>query len=106
MLGSRVWDLAFAVAKTILTERVLGSDMGVLSHIILVSPNIETPTFYHMGGCQNYGSFLGPYYIMALGGLVLGFLIIYLKGMRIMMLQLSGYYYRPSSSRRSVQISR
>ena len=29
----------------------------------------------------------------ALGGLVLGFLILYLKGMRIMMFQLSGFYY-------------
>ena len=31
---------------------------------------------------------------MVLGGLVLGSLIVYLKGMRIMMFQLSGYYYR------------
>ena len=31
---------------------------------------------------------------MALGGLVLGSLILYLKGMRIIMLQLSGFYYR------------
>ena len=30
---------------------------------------------------------------MALGGLVLGSLILYLKGMRIMMFQLSGFYY-------------
>ena len=30
---------------------------------------------------------------MALGGLVQGSLIVYLKGMRIMMFQLSGYYY-------------
>ena len=29
----------------------------------------------------------------ALGGLVLGSLILYLKGMRIMMFQLSGFYY-------------
>ena len=29
---------------------------------------------------------------MVLGGLVLGSLIVYLKGMRIMMFQLSGYY--------------
>ena len=29
---------------------------------------------------------------MALGGLVLGSLILYLKGMRIMMFQLSGFY--------------
>ena len=32
---------------------------------------------------------------MGLGGLVLGSLILYLKGMRIMMFQLSGYYYKP-----------
>ena len=31
---------------------------------------------------------------MALGGLVLGSLILYLKGMRIMMFQLSGFYYK------------
>ena len=31
---------------------------------------------------------------MALGGLVLGSLILYLKGMRIMMFQLSGFYHR------------
>ena len=31
---------------------------------------------------------------MVLGGLVLGSLIVYLKGMRIMMFQLSGYYYK------------
>ena len=31
---------------------------------------------------------------MALGGLVLGSLILYLKGIRIMMFQLSGFYYR------------
>ena len=31
---------------------------------------------------------------MALGGLVLGTLIHYLRGTRIMMLQLSGFYYR------------
>ena len=31
---------------------------------------------------------------MVLGGLVLGSLIVYLKGMRIMMFQLSGYYCR------------
>ena len=30
---------------------------------------------------------------MVLGGLVLGSLILYLKGMRTMMFQLSGYYY-------------
>ena len=30
---------------------------------------------------------------MALGGLVLGSLILYLKGMRIMMFQLFGFYY-------------
>ena len=30
---------------------------------------------------------------MALGGLVLGSLILYLKGMRIMMFQLCGFYY-------------
>ena len=30
---------------------------------------------------------------MALGGLVLGSLILYLKGIRIMMFQLSGFYY-------------
>ena len=29
-----------------------------------------------------------------IGGLVLGSLILYVKGMRIMMLQLSGFYYR------------
>ena len=29
---------------------------------------------------------------MALGGLVLGSLILYLKGMRLMMFQLSGFY--------------
>ena len=34
---------------------------------------------------------------MALGGLVLGSLILYLKGMRIMMFQLSGFYCRASS---------
>ena len=32
---------------------------------------------------------------MVLGGLVLGSLIVYLKGMRILMVQLSGYYYKP-----------
>ena len=32
---------------------------------------------------------------MALGGFVLGSLIIYLKGMRRMMFQLSGFYYKP-----------
>ena len=31
---------------------------------------------------------------MALGGLVLGSLILYLKGMRIMMFQLSGFYFK------------
>ena len=31
---------------------------------------------------------------MALGGLVLGSRILYLKGMRLMMFQLSGFYYR------------
>ena len=31
----------------------------------------------------------------ALGGLVLGSLMLYLKGMRIMMFQLSGVYYTP-----------
>ena len=31
---------------------------------------------------------------MALGGLVLGSLILYLRNMRIMMFQLSGFYYR------------
>ena len=31
---------------------------------------------------------------MGLGGLVLGSLILYLKGMRIMMFQLSGFYFR------------
>ena len=30
---------------------------------------------------------------MALGGLVLGSLILYLKAMRIVMFQLSGFYY-------------
>ena len=30
---------------------------------------------------------------MAIGGLVLGSLILYLKGMRILMFQLSGFYY-------------
>ena len=30
---------------------------------------------------------------MGLGGFVLGFPILYLKGMRIMMFQLSGFYY-------------
>ena len=30
---------------------------------------------------------------MALGGLVLGSLILYLKGTRIVMFQLSGFYY-------------
>ena len=34
---------------------------------------------------------------MALGGLVLGSLILYLKGMRRMMFQLSGFYCRASS---------
>ena len=33
---------------------------------------------------------------MALGGLVLGSLILYLKGMRIMMFQLSGFYINKS----------
>ena len=33
---------------------------------------------------------------MVLGGLVLGSLILYLKGMRMMMFQLSGYYYKGS----------
>ena len=31
---------------------------------------------------------------MALGGFVLGSPILYLKGMRLMMFQLSGYYYK------------
>ena len=31
---------------------------------------------------------------MALGGLVLGFLVLYLKGMRTMMFQLSGFYFK------------
>ena len=31
---------------------------------------------------------------MALGGFVLGSLILYLKGMRTMMFQLAGFYYR------------
>ena len=31
---------------------------------------------------------------MALGGFVLGSLILYLKGMRRMMFQLSGFYYK------------
>ena len=31
---------------------------------------------------------------MALGGLLLGSLILYLKGMRTIMFQLYGYYYR------------
>ena len=30
---------------------------------------------------------------MGLGGLVLGSLILYIKGMRILMFQLSGFYY-------------
>ena len=34
---------------------------------------------------------------MDLGGIVLGSLILYLKGMRIMMFQLSGFYYKVSS---------
>ena len=34
---------------------------------------------------------------MALGGLVLGSLILYLKGMRRMMFQLSGFYYMGAS---------
>ena len=34
---------------------------------------------------------------MGLGGLVLGSLIIFLKGMRRMMFQLSGFYYRVSA---------
>ena len=33
---------------------------------------------------------------MSLGGLVLGFLILYLKGRRIMLFQLAGSYYRVS----------
>ena len=33
---------------------------------------------------------------MGLGGFVLGSLILYLKGMRRMMFQLSGFYYRVS----------
>ena len=37
---------------------------------------------------------------MALGGFVLGSLIVYLKGMRIMMFQLSGYYYKGTLSRK------
>ena len=37
---------------------------------------------------------------MALGGLVLGSLILYLKGMRIMMFQLSGFYCRAYSKLR------
>ena len=32
---------------------------------------------------------------MGLGGLVLGSPIVYLKGMRILMFQLSGFYYNP-----------
>ena len=35
---------------------------------------------------------------MVLGGLVLGCLILYLKGMRMMMFQLSGYYYTVTTS--------
>ena len=34
---------------------------------------------------------------MALGGLVLGSLILYLKGMRIVMFQLSGFYCKPAT---------
>ena len=37
---------------------------------------------------------------MDLAGLVLGSLILYLKGMRIIMFQLSGFYYRFMSSTR------
>ena len=37
---------------------------------------------------------------MDLGGLVLGSLILYLKGMRIMMFQLSGFYYKFTDSNR------
>ena len=33
---------------------------------------------------------------MGLGGLVLGSLVLYLKGMRILMFQLSGFYYIPA----------
>ena len=33
---------------------------------------------------------------MGLGGLVLGSLIVYLKGMRILMFQLSGIYHKAS----------
>ena len=33
---------------------------------------------------------------MALGGFLLGSLRLYLKGMRIMMFQLSGFYYNPN----------
>ena len=35
---------------------------------------------------------------MALGGLVLGSLILYLKAMRIVMFQLSGFYYNDPES--------
>ena len=35
---------------------------------------------------------------MAIGGFVLGSLIVYVKGMRRMMFQLSGFYYKTSSA--------
>ena len=38
---------------------------------------------------------------MDLGGFVLGFPLLYLKGMRIMMFQLSGFYFKPLGSQKN-----
>ena len=43
---------------------------------------------------------------MALGGLVLESLLLYLKGMRILMFQLSGFYYKPETLRFHLCIQR
>ena len=37
---------------------------------------------------------------MGLGGFVLGSPILYLKGMRMLMFQLSGFYYKPLNPKR------
>ena len=42
---------------------------------------------------------------MGLGGLVLGSLILYLKGMRIMMFHLSGFYCIPGRCSRALEMS-
>ena len=47
---------------------------------------------------SGFGVYSRSSWNIALGGLVLGSLILYLKGMRIMMFQLSGFYCRVAGS--------